>query len=144
MFTGIIETTGKVISVEKDKTNLRFGIASSFTKELSIGQSVSHNGVCLTVERIAAAGKKYFVTAVKETLTKSNLGLLKKGSIVNLERCLKINGRLDGHFVQGHVDCTATVNSIKKEKGSWEFEFKIQNPKSKTLSLKKAVSALMA
>jgi riboflavin synthase len=135
MFTGIIETTGKVLSIEKDKTNLRFGIGSSFAKELSIGQSIAHNGVCLTVEKIAPKEKMYFVTAVKETLTRSNLGLLKKGSLVNLERCLKINDRLDGHFVQGHVDCTAMVNSIKKEKGSWLFNFQIKGQKSKVNSL---------
>jgi len=127
MFTGIIETTGKVISIEKDKSNLRFGIEVSFIKELKIGQSVAHNGVCLTVEKIYPAKKIYIVTAVKETLTKSNLGVLKNGSIVNLERSLKVGDRLDGHFVQGHVDCTAEVKSIIKEKGSWIFEFRIQN-----------------
>ncbi len=131
MFTGIIETTGKVISIEKDKSNLRFGIEVSFIKELKIGQSVAHNGVCLTVENISSSKKNYTVTAVKETIDKSNLGLLIKGSSVNLERSLKIGDRLDGHFVQGHVDCTAKVISIKEEKGSWLFEFKVKSKKSK-------------
>lgn len=135
MFTGIIETTGKVISIEKDKSNLKFGIEVSFIKELKEGQSVAHNGVCLTIENIFSSQNNYTVTAVKETLDKSNLGLLKKGSIVNLERSLKVGDRLDGHFVQGHVDCTAEVNAIKKEKGSWLFEFKVKSQKSKVNNL---------
>src|SRR5665213_149131 len=104
MFTGIIETTGKVSSLEKEKSNLLLGIESAFTKELKIGQSIAHNGVCLTVERINAAKGNYVVTAIQESLDKSNLGLLKKGSLVNLERAMKVGDRLDGHFVQGHVD----------------------------------------
>jgi|ERR1035437_682303 riboflavin synthase len=130
MFTGIIETTGKVISLRKEKSNLIIGIESSFAKELKIGQSVAHNGVCLTVESKGQGTKdkgQYFVTAVKETLHKSNLGLLKKGSIVNLERSLEIGDRLDGHFVQGHVDTTATCKEVKKQNGSFLFEFRIQN-----------------
>ena len=127
MFTGIIETTGKVISLKKEKSNLEIGIESSISKELKIGQSVAHNGVCLTVERFSPVKKFYFVTAVKETLDKSNIGLLKKGSTVNLERSLKIGDRLDGHFVQGHVDCTAVCSEIKKQNGSFLFEFRIQN-----------------
>lgn len=135
MFTGIVETTGKIISLEKKGTNLRMSIASSITKELKIGQSVSHNGVCLTVESggQGAGGKgQYTVTAVKETLQKTNFGSLKKGDSVNLERSLKIGDRLDGHFVQGHVDTTAICEEIKKEKGSWKFKFKVQSLKPET------------
>ncbi|TAL61213.1 MAG: riboflavin synthase [Bacteroidetes bacterium] len=133
MFTGIVEPTGKVISLKKEKSNLRIGIGCSFAKELNIGQSIAHNGVCLTVERLLPGpspkengAKAYLVTAVKETLQKTNLGTLKIGSIVNLERSLKIGDRLDGHFVQGHVDTTATCAEIKKEKGSWIFQFGVQ------------------
>src|ERR1035437_2244106 len=104
MFTGIIEATGKVISLRKEKSNLVIGIESSIAEELKIGQSVAHNGVCLTVEKISSQNKIYFVTAVKETLDKSNLNFFKKGGLVNLERSLKVGDRLDGHFVQGHVD----------------------------------------
>ena len=135
MFTGIIETTGKVISLEKEKSNLQIGMKTSIAKELKIGQSVAHNGVCLTIEKIFPSKKIYFVTSVQETLDKTNLGSLKKGSIVNLERSLKIGDRLDGHFVQGHVDTTAIVYSIKKERGSWLFEFRIQNPESRIQNL---------
>ena len=135
MFTGIIESIGKIISIDRDKSNLRFGIESSIAKKLKIGQSVAHNGVCLTVEKISSSKKKYSVIAVKETLDKTNLGSLKKGSIVNLERSLKVGDRLDGHFVQGHVDCTAKVKSIKKEYGSWLFEFQVKGQRSKVKSL---------
>jgi riboflavin synthase len=153
MFTGIIETTGKVIFLEKEKSNLKIGIESTIAKELKIGQSVAHNGVCLTVDKVphtplsrgrgvgpaCRTGRGevgwYFVTAVKETLDKSNLGLLKKGSLVNLERSLKIGGRLDGHFVQGHVDTTAVCKEIKKEKGSWIFKFQVTSHKSQVNNL---------
>lgn len=130
MFTGIIETTGKIVSVRKDASNLVFGVKTAIARELKIGQSVAHNGVCLTVSALEREEEEiYFVTAVKETLTKTNLGSVRKGSIINLERSLKIGDRLDGHFVQGHVDCTAEIKSIKKEKGSWLFKFAI-SPKS--------------
>src|ERR1035437_6549871 len=127
MFTGIIETTGKVIIIGKEKSNLKIGVESSIAKELKIGQSVAHNGVCLTVEKISPSKGIYFVTAVKETLDKSNLGLLKKGSVVNLERSLQIGDRLDGHFVQGHVDTTAVCSEIKKQNGSWLFSFQVSS-----------------
>ena len=133
MFTGIVESTGKVISLEKKGSNLKIEIESSIAKPLKIGQSVAHNGVCLTVE--SKDKKKYTVTAVRETLTKTNLGSLKKESTVNLERSLKIGDRLDGHFVQGHVDCTAEVIAITKEKGSWIFKFQVPSPKSQVPSL---------
>ncbi len=153
MFTGIIETTGKVVSIEKDKSNLILGIESSFTKELKAGQSIAHNGVCLTVTSLpdasigagpsplpwerGARGEAgvYYVTAVKETLSKTNLGKLKVGDEINLERSLKISDRLDGHFVQGHVDCTAVVKSIKKEKGSWLFVFRLSRLMTKNSRL---------
>jgi len=142
MFTGIIETTGKVISLKKEKTNLKLEIAVPFAKELKVGQSFAHNGVCLTVERLIPnpspkekGDGAYIVTAVKETLGKTNLGELKKGSVVNLERSLKIGDRLDGHFVQGHVDTTAICREIKKENGSWAFKFEIRDPKSEEKNL---------
>jgi len=139
MFTGIVETTGKVISLEKKKSNLEIGIECSFVNELKKGQSVAHNGVCLTLENIKGQGTRdkgqYTVTAVKETLDKTNLVKLKIGDVINLERSLKVGDRLDGHFVQGHVDCTAEVKSIKKEKGSWLFKFQVSNTKSQVSSL---------
>ena len=129
MFTGIVETTGKVVSLKKEKSNLLISIEASFAYELLIGQSISHNGVCLTVESIDKQQNRYFVTAVKETLLKTNFSDLKNNSVVNLERSLKAGDRIDGHFVQGHVDVTAKARSIKKEKGSWLFEFSIQQDK---------------
>ena len=129
MFTGIVETTGKVVSLKKEKSNLLLSIEASFTHELVKGQSISHNGVCLTVESIDKQQNRYFVTAVKETLLKTNFSDLKNNSVVNLERSLKAGDRIDGHFVQGHVDVTAKARSIKKEKGSWLFEFSIQQDK---------------
>jgi len=125
MFTGIIETIGEVVDIEKKKSNLLITIKSSISKELKIDQSVSHNGVCLTVVDIS--GNNYSVVAVKETLEKTNLSLLKVGAKINLERSMLLNGRLDGHLVQGHIDCTAVVNSIKNENGSWIFSFNIQH-----------------
>ncbi len=133
MFTGIVETVGKIISIKKEKGNIIFSVEADFTSELKEGQSVAHNGVCLTVEKIS--GKNYFITAVKETLSKTNLGKLKVGDKINLERSLKVGDRLDGHFVQGHVDTTARVKSIKKEKGSWLFSFEVKSQKLKVKSL---------
>ena len=137
MFTGIVETTGKIISLKKKKSNLELEIESSFVKELKIGQSVAHNGVCLTVEKINPSKKNYAVTAIKETLSKTNLGKLKEGDEVNLERSLKVGDRLDGHFVQGHVDCTAEVKSIKKERGSWSFRFQVPGFRFQKLIIQK-------
>ncbi|WP_242928106.1 riboflavin synthase [Pontibacter vulgaris] len=122
MFTGIIETLGKVVSVREEDTNKHFTVWSPFTHELQIDQSVAHNGVCLTV--IAIAGDTYTVTAIDETLKKTNLYSLKEGNAVNLERCLQANGRFDGHIVQGHVDQTAVCQSVIDENGSWVFTFK--------------------
>ena len=122
MFTGIIEQLAKVVKVESEGSNLHISLKSTITSELKIDQSVSHNGVCLTVVKIN--GDEYFVTAIKETLDKSNIGLLVVGSKVNIERCLKIGGRLDGHMVQGHVDQTAKCVQVKKENGSYMYTCK--------------------
>lgn len=121
MFTGIIEQLGVVKAIEHDKTNIHFTIEAPFTNELKIDQSVAHNGVCLTVVHLD--GPKYTVTAIQETLNKTNLGDLKVGEKVNLERCMVMNGRIDGHIVQGHVDQTAITKSITNEEGSWIFTF---------------------
>ena len=105
MFTGIIETLGEVRGIKREQSNIHFTISSAFTNELKIDQSVAHNGCCLTV--VAIAGDEYVVTAIQETLDKTNLADRKEGTKVNLERCMIMNGRLDGHIVQGHVDTTA-------------------------------------
>lgn len=123
MFTGIIEELGKVEAIQAEGSNLRFTITSSFTDALKVDQSISHNGVCLTVEAIDA--DLYEVVAVKETLEVTNLKQLKVGQVINLERCMKMNARLDGHIVQGHVDGLATVENIIKEEGSSVFQFKL-------------------
>lgn len=122
MFTGIIETLGRVVAIKEEQSNKRFTIESPLTAELKIDQSVSHNGVCLTV--IEVTDKAHSVVAVQETLLKSNLGALDVGSAVNLERCMLNNGRFDGHIVQGHVDQTGVVESIKESGGSWLFSFR--------------------
>ena len=121
MFTGIIEDIGYVLNIEKQKDNLNFCIKSKITDELKVDQSVSHNGVCLTVVKIDK--DKYYVTAIKETLKKTNLSFLKENDLVNLERCLKLGDRLDGHLVQGHVDQTATCTNIIDDNGSKVYTF---------------------
>lgn len=121
MFTGIVEEIGKVVGIEKTKENLHFTIEADFSTELKIDQSVSHNGACLTV--VAQEGNTYTVTAIQETLRKTNLGLLKLGDPVNLERGMHLGERLDGHIVQGHVDQTAQCTSITDEQGSTLFSF---------------------
>lgn len=121
MFTGIIETIGTVESVVITGSNYTFQITSSITNELKVDQSVAHDGVCLTVEAIN--NSTYQVTAIAETIQKTNLQLWKPGTKVNIERCLVMNGRLDGHIVQGHVDCTATCVEKKDLVGSWEYRF---------------------
>jgi len=119
MFTGIIETLGTVVSIEKIQTNLRLGIRSDITNALKIDQSVAHNGVCLTV--VAIEGDIYYLDAIQETLDKTNLSTLEVGSIVNLERCMTANGRFDGHVVQGHVDQTGTCTKVETLDGSWKY-----------------------
>jgi riboflavin synthase len=122
MFTGIIETIGTVETVTSTGTNKTFWISSPLSREFKIDQSVSHNGVCLTVEEIQ--GSRHRVTAIAETLQKSNLDHWKAGDLVNIERCMLMNGRLDGHIVQGHVDTPATCIDKKALDGSWEFRFR--------------------
>ena len=125
MFSGIIECTGIVEKVESKGSNKTFWIKSPIGNELKIDQSLAHNGVCLTVEEIANSIHR--VTAIEETLRKTNLHTLHIGSEINLERCMLMNGRLDGHIVQGHVDCTATCTHKKQLNGSWEFSFEFDN-----------------
>jgi riboflavin synthase len=121
MFTGIIETLGEIVSIEKKGGNLTFSIRSSISSELKIDQSVSHNGACLTVVEVADGVHK--VTAIHETLEKTNLGSLKTGDRMNLERCLKLSDRLDGHMVQGHVDQAGRCTGRIEDNGSWLFTF---------------------
>ncbi|HLP04837.1 MAG TPA: riboflavin synthase [Paludibacter sp.] len=121
MFSGIIEEAAQVVAVQKEKENLHLTVKCSFTNELSIDQSVAHNGVCLTV--VSISEDTYTVTAIRETLDRSNLGLLVPGSKVNLERSMVMNGRLDGHIVQGHVDQTAVCTKVEEADGSWYFTF---------------------
>ena len=122
MFTGIIEETGTVETIEINGTNIIFTLKANLAKELKVDQSVSHSGVCLTVESIS--DNTYTVTAIEETLKKTNLSFWKTGTVINLERCLRFDGRLDGHIVQGHVDTVAKCIERKEQKGSWEFSFR--------------------
>ena len=122
MFTGIIEDLGKVTLLKKELNNLHITIKSIFTPELKVDQSVSHNGVCLTV--VNKSDEEYTVTAINETLIKTNLVSLKINDVINLERGMKLNDRLDGHIVQGHIDQTATCTKIIEDAGSWVFSFK--------------------
>ena len=122
MFTGIIESKGKVIAMDKQGTNVTFTIESSIAKELKVDQSVAHDGVCLTV--VEVDGNQYKVTAIEETLKRSNLGSWEKGHAVNQERCMLNNGRFDGHIVQGHVDQKGEVVSVEEKDGSWLFRIK--------------------
>ena len=122
MFTGIIEALGTVGKIEMDRANLHFSIASAISGELKIDQSVSHDGVCLTV--VQTGPGQHVVTAVEETLRRSKLGSWREGSLVNLERCLAIGGRLDGHLVQGHVDTVATCVEVSETGGSWRYTFR--------------------
>ena len=121
MFTGIIETLGTITDLRHEQGNLHITVESSIAAELKIDQSVAHNGVCLTV--IALTDGKHTVTAIEETLNKTSLGHLKTGDPVNLERCMQMNARLDGHIVQGHVDQTATCVAFNELDGSWEYTF---------------------
>jgi riboflavin synthase len=121
MFTGIIETLGKITDLQQEKGNLNITIESVISHELKIDQSVAHNGVCLTV--VALADGLHVVTAIEETLNKTNLAQLKVGDPVNLERCMQMNARLDGHIVQGHVDQVAVCTAFKELDGSWEYTF---------------------
>ncbi len=121
MFSGIVEEAATVVALKKDKSNLHISLRCSFTSELKVDQSISHNGVCLTV--VSIDGDVYTVTTIKETLNLSNLGLLEIGTKVNLERSMLMNGRLDGHIVQGHVDQTAVCKNVTEADGSWYYTF---------------------
>lgn len=123
MFTGIVETVGKVVEIQKSGSNLNFCIESTISDELKIDQSISHDGVCLTVTEVSDG--RHWVTAIHETLKKSSLGEWSVNHKVNLERCMKVDGRFDGHIVQGHVDTRAVVRTIKDEDGSWLFTFEL-------------------
>ena len=131
MFSGIVEEAATVVGLEREGTNLHIALECSFGHELTVDQSVAHNGVCLTVVR--HEGDRYVVTAVEETLRRSNLGLLKVGDKVNVERSMVMNGRLDGHIVQGHVDCTARCTEMKERDGSWEYTFSYDFDRAKAL-----------
>jgi riboflavin synthase len=134
MFTGIIETLGEIKALQKDGGNVHVTIASSITQELKIDQSVAHNGVCLTV--IAINGNEYTVTAIQETIEKTNLSDWKTGDLVNLERAMKLGDRLDGHIVQGHVDQIGICKSVQEANGSWCFTFEY-NPILNNLTIEK-------
>lgn len=125
MFTGIIETLGVVEAIQTNGTNVTFTLQASIAPELKVDQSLAHDGVCLTVEKIE--GNSYQVTAIEETIRKTNLSQWKVGRKVNLERCMIMNGRLDGHIVQGHVDCTAICREVKALDGSWEYRFEFDS-----------------
>lgn len=125
MFTGIIESIGKVEHIVKEQNNVHFTISSPISNQLKIDQSVAHNGVCLTVVKLGE--NTHTVTAIGETLAKSNLGKLKIGDELNLERCMAADGRFDGHIVQGHVDQTAICTAIEEAGGSWHFTFEYEN-----------------
>ena len=127
MFTGIIEAVGKVVELEKEQKNLYLSLESNLAKELKVDQSLAHNGVCLTV--VETIANRYSVTAIEETLEKSNLGGIKMGDLINLERAMKITSRLDGHIVQGHVDQIGFCTGIDFREGSWFFDFEYDQNK---------------
>lgn len=135
MFSGIVEETATVTRLEKDRENLHISLTCSFVKELGIDQSISHDGVCLTV--VKKTDKEYTVTAIQETLNKTNLGRWKIGTSVNIERSVPANGRLDGHMVQGHVDLTATCTGVKEAEGSWYFSFEYEPRSEEHLTVEK-------
>jgi riboflavin synthase len=121
MFTGIIEQIGTVVAIEKEAGNIHFTIASALSSDLKIDQSLAHNGCCLTV--VAQNEQEHVVTAIHETLLKTNLGAWELGTKINLERCMQLGGRLDGHMVQGHVDCIGVCTEVLDEDGSWRYTF---------------------
>lgn len=135
MFSGIVEEAARVVAIEKDQENLHITLACSFVNELKIDQSISHNGVCLTV--VKKASGTYTVTAIQETLLKSNLGQLRVGSEVNLERSMKMDGRLDGHIVQGHVDQTAVCTAVEEADGSWYYTFAYEPARDDYMTVEK-------
>ena len=138
MFTGIIEEIGIVKHIEQEKGNMILTIKSSFSHELNINQSLSHNGICLSVSSFNKS--QYTICAIEETITKTNLNSIQPGHLVNLERCLLIGDRLDGHFVQGHIDCTMKCNQIRETNGSWLFQFQCQDKHMKYLCPKGSIA----
>ncbi len=135
MFSGIVEEAATVVALEKEKDNLHISLSCSFVQELKIDQSISHNGVCLTV--VKKAPDHYTVTAIRETLEKSNLGLLKAGDKVNLERSTKMDDRFDGHIVQGHVDQTAVCTKVREAEGSWYYTFEYEPAQDDYITVEK-------
>lgn len=135
MFSGIVEEAAQVVKLEKEQDNLHLTMKCSFAEELKIDQSVSHNGVCLTV--VKKEEGTYTVTAIRETLEKTNLGLLKPGDKVNLERSTKLDGRLDGHMVQGHVDQTAVCTDVREAGGSWYYSFEYEAAQDDYITVEK-------
>ncbi len=140
MFSGIVEETAKVVDLTKEQENLHLTLTCSFVNELSIDQSISHNGVCLTVVKVNKKDNTYTVTAIKETLEKSNLGLLQIGDKVNVERSMKPDAFLDGHIVQGHVDQTAVCTKIEEADGSWYYTFEYDESKGNITVEKGSIS----
>jgi riboflavin synthase len=135
MFSGIVEEAARVVALKKEQENLHITLTCSFVNELKIDQSISHNGVCLTV--VNKTADNYTVTAIQETLDKSNLGLLKVGDKVNLERSMKMDGRLDGHIVQGHVDQTAVCTRVSEAEGSWYYTFEYEPARDDYMTVEK-------
>ncbi|MFP3860513.1 MAG: riboflavin synthase [Bacteroidota bacterium] len=137
MFSGIVEEAAPVVNLEREGSNLHITMQCSFASELKVDQSVSHNGVCLTVVDVNKKKKEFTVTAIQETLDKSNLGLLEKGSKVNLERSMKADSFLDGHIVQGHVDQTAKCTEVREADGSWYFRFEFDPTQEDYITVEK-------
>ena len=135
MFTGIIESLGSIVALRKEGGNLHLTIRSDISHTLKIDQSIAHNGVCLTVVKQEA--DTHTVTAIAETLSKSSLGFLKKGDKINLERCMKVNDRIDGHFVQGHIDTTAHCLQVEEKDGSWVYYFQYNSTQNKQILVDK-------
>ena len=140
MFTGIVEKTGKVVDIIHENTNVHFVIEVDFADELKIDQSMSHDGCCLTIVKVDKSKNQYVVTAMQETLLKTNLKIWKKGYKVNLERSMKLDGRFDGHIVQGHVDQTAECVKVIDENGSWRYFFKYEPQKDNITVPKGSIS----
>ncbi len=136
MFTGIIETTGKVAKIVKEKGNIHFTIETPIAPELKVDQSIAHDGVCLTTVHVDKEKKQYTLTAIQETLDKTNMRSWEVGYEVNLERCMRVDGRLDGHIVQGHVDQTAVCTKVEELDGSWKFYFEY-DPGPKNITVEK-------
>ena len=137
MFTGIIEMTAKVVKIEKENTNYHFTLEVPFGDELAIDQSMAHDGCCLTVVKVDKAKKQYVVTAMDETMLKTNLSTWKVGTEVNVERSMRMDGRFDGHIVQGHVDQTATCTKVVDDNGSWRFFFEYDADKAPSITVQK-------